>query len=81
MFRSADRSERRPYLYAIFAWVFTGAWFFALVWTGMNYERWPLWGKIVAVLGLILTTPAGGDLFLWLRHRRSARNQGSPDQS
>jgi hypothetical protein len=73
MLSQPDRSERRPYLYAVFAWLFTGAWVLALLWTWMNYERWPLWGKIAAGLGLVLTTPAGSDLFLLFRLERSAR--------
>ncbi|MDB6045685.1 MAG: hypothetical protein JWM63_4236 [Gammaproteobacteria bacterium] len=79
MFSNAD-SERRPYWYLAFAWVFTCVWGLALIWTWLNYDRLPLWAKIAAAVGLVLTTPAGSDLFLFARRRRSAKQlKGNSD--
>jgi hypothetical protein len=60
----------RPYWYSVFAWIFTCIWICALVWAWLNYGRWPLGVKILVGIGLILTTPAGGDLFILARHGR-----------
>lgn len=64
-----DRSRS----YAVFAWFFTALWVAALVWSWVNHDRWPVWGRILAVVVLVLTTPAGGDLFLLFRLARSKR--------
>ena len=69
MFRN-DISERRPCLFALFIWCYSAVWLIAGVYTWRNCDRWPLWAKIGAVLGLIIATPAGSDLFLFMRVRR-----------
>jgi len=69
MFRN-DISERRPYLFAVFIWCYTAVWLVAVVYAWRNWDLWPLWARIGAGLGLIVGTPAGSDLFLFMRVRR-----------
>jgi hypothetical protein len=69
MVKNPDLPERRPYLYAVFSWCYTCLWAVALIASWKHYDQWPLWVKICASLGLIITTPAGSDLFLFLRRR------------
>jgi hypothetical protein len=68
-----DANVNRSRSYAVFAWFFTALWIAALLWCWVNYERWPVWAKVVAGIALVLTTPAGGDLFLLFRLRRLRR--------
>lgn len=73
-----DQAERPSIWYAVFAWGFTGTWIGALLWTSLHLEYWPLWARALAIALLILTTPAGSDLFLLLRMRRNtAESQDS----
>lgn len=68
---ASDLNRSRPY--AVFAWLFTAAWIAALIWAWMSYNRWPVWARILAGAMLVLTTPAGSDLFLLFRLARSRR--------
>ena len=75
-----DRFGARWYL--IFAWVYTCCWVVALVFVWMSYVRMALWLRIASGVILMLTTPAGGDLFLirqiWHRPQdRVSENDGS----
>lgn len=72
---SSDSNPNRSRSYAVFAWFFTALWIAALLWTWTNYAQWPVWGKILAGVALVLTTPAGSDLFLLFRLTGSKREQ------
>lgn len=63
----------RSYWYVAFAWFFTSVWVIVLVWTWLNYANWPIWARIAATMGLVLTTPAGSDLLLFVRLWRSRK--------
>jgi hypothetical protein len=57
MSRNPDIPEQRPYLYALLAWCHAGVWLIAVVATVRYQDAWPLWAKVAAWLGLIVTTP------------------------
>lgn len=68
---NSSSNPNRSRSYAVFAWIFTALWIAALIWTWVNYDQWPVWGRILAGAALVLTTPAGSDLFLLFRLARS----------
>jgi hypothetical protein len=72
---SSGSNPSRSRSYAVFAWFFTALWIAALMLTWANYDQWPMWGKILAGVALVLTTPEGSDLFLLFRLARSKREQ------
>lgn len=60
--------------YPVFSWIYTGCWVIGLIYAWIGYGTMSHWLRIASAIILILTTPAGGDLFLI---RRCWRGRGS----
>jgi len=67
---ATDSDTGRERWYPSSAWVYTCGWIAAVIITWVHSGKMPLWMRIAIGFVLVVTTPAGSDLFLIRRYWR-----------